>query len=350
VRAGATAGGTVSEVLRYLLDERVVDGVAVTRLDCSGGRPRPVTWIATDVADLERLHGSIYMTAPVNTILRTIRRADPNKRFAVVALGCHTEGLRAAQRRLTWVRKRIPLVIGLFCGHGVSPLGTQHLLRRLHVSPEHVREIAYRHGPMPGRFRVVTKHDRRVEMPMKEYGYMLSAYGNGRCWTCVDPLCELADMSIGDAWLPELRGRGDWNITIVRTAAGAAVIDTMIQSGRLRAEPTTPERVNQAQRMQLYLRERGAWARMQMLRRLGNWVPRYRGVAHQPLRRSDYVRALCILAGQKVGQNRIAQSIMPLLVGVAQRIMSRRSKGKDALIGRDANFRETFFTGDEYEF
>jgi len=350
VRERATSGGTVSELARFLLESHVVDGVVVTRMDCSGDRPRPVTWIATDVSELDRLQGSLYMMAPVNTVLRTIRRAERGKRFALVGLGCHVEGLRAAQRELPWLRERVPLVIGLFCGHGVNPAGTWHLIRRLGFTPDRITSLAYRLGPGPGRFHVATRDGRMRELPMAEYSYMLACYGNARCSMCIDPLCELADVSVGDAWLPELRGRGGWNLTVVRTPAGARLVERLIRTGRLRAEPTTADRLNQAQRMQLYKRERKAWAWMALLRRAGRKVPIYRGVSHAPLRRADLKRALTVILMHWLAQARMTQMLMVPLCHIGRWLLGRRARAKDALIGRDPAFREQFFVGDEYQF
>ena|GEM_PF-1160237 len=346
----ATSGATVSEIIAHILEQGLVDGVAVTSMDYSARRPRPRTWIAQDPADVALLNGSVYMSAPVNTILQVIRKNKSADRIAMVGLGCHIQGLRAAQQQFAWARERVPLAIGLFCGHGVRPAGTWHILRRLGISPEDVTDLAYRAGPPPGWFKSTTRDGRRREMKMCDYSYALTCYGNSRCSMCVDPLCELADISVGDAWLPEMQRRGGWNLTIARTPAGAEIINELVGKGALLAEETTDERLIQGQRMQLYQRERGAWARMIWRRRMGKAVPAYTGLEAKPLRPSDMRRALTILAAQWIAQLRLTQSLMPWVVQLGGRILSlfpSRSK-KDALIGRDEAYSKEFFHGRQY--
>ena len=163
-------------------------------------------------------------------------------------------------------------------------------------------------------------------------------------------MCELADVSVGDAWLPELRGRGDWNLTVIRTSAGGEAIDRPIAAGRLRAEPTTPDQISQAQRVQLYQRERGAWARMRLLQRLGRSVPAYRGPKSMPLRRGDFTRTISVGAAQLIAQLLWMQGWMVPLANLGRRLSRGRSAAKDALVGRDRAYAEEFFKGDEYRF
>ena len=348
--ATATSGATVSEIARHILEEGLADGVAVTSMDYSHGRPRPKTWIAQDVSDLSRLRGSIYMSAPVNTVLRAIWNSKSAKRIALIGLGCHIEGLRAAQRQLSWARERVPLAIGLFCGHGVRPAATWHLLRRMELHPEDLAELAYRAGETPGRLTATTSAGCTREMKMCDYSYALTCYGNARCSMCVDPLCELADISVGDAWLPELRRDGPWNLTVVRTQAGGEIVEALIEAGKLEAAPTTEDKLTQAQRLQLYNRERGAWARMALRRRFGKGVPLYTGVAARDVRPADLRRALMITAAQQFAQSPWAQSLMGPMAWVRAKLLDLlpgRSK-KDNLIGRDESYSKEFFRGREY--
>jgi len=348
--ATATSGATVSAIARHILEEGLADGVAVTSMDYSHGRPRPKTWIAQDASHLARLKGSIYMSAPVNTVLRAIWNSTSAQRIAVVGLGCHIQGLRAAQRQLSWARERIPLAIGLFCGHGVRPAGTWHLLRRMAMQPQDLAELIYRDGEPPGRLKATTNAGRTREMKMCDYSYALTCYGNARCSMCVDPLCELADISVGDAWLPELRQDGGWNLTVVRTQAGGEVIDALIRADKLEVALTTEEKLIQAQRLQLYNRERGAWARMSVRRRFGKEVPLYEGIAAREIRSTDLRRALMITAAQQFAQLRWAQPLMGPIARMGAKLLDllpRRST-KDALIGRDESYSKEFFRGREY--
>jgi len=203
IRYNSASGGLVTALLIFALEEGVIDGALVTKM--SDENPlRPWTFIARTREEIIAASKSKYCPVPANTILKEIVRADG--RLAVVGLPCHIQGMRKAEVANEGLRHKIVLHFGLFCGHTPSLLATEYLLYKLKARKEEIKRLDYRGEGWPGKVKA-SLGDRQVESPY------LSQWSSGfgsfftpqRCTLCVDVTSELADISFGDAWLPELK-------------------------------------------------------------------------------------------------------------------------------------------------
>ncbi|MFP4057413.1 MAG: Coenzyme F420 hydrogenase/dehydrogenase, beta subunit C-terminal domain [Candidatus Brocadiia bacterium] len=340
VRQCGASGGTASALQRYVLDQGIVDGVRTTRLGTDDDPLAPHPFVARSAGDLAGTAGSIYQLTPANAALHDQLRGDV--RLACVGLGCHTRGLRKAAQVAKPFREKVALLVGIFCGHNATPAGQDHLLRRLGVDPAEVTRIRYRAGPHPGSLRVETRGGGVHQMSFRAYTYFLTAFENPRCALCTDPLNALADLAIGDAWLPHLREKGGWNLTIVRSARGEAIFRQAVDDGALVARPAEPDVIQRTQALVLYRRNRAGEARARILRLLGRSLPHEPGMVREKPRRRDYVHALQLLALQWLFggplRRRLVEPILPLLLAADRRTMRR----KDKAAGRSADWIQQF--------
>jgi coenzyme F420 hydrogenase subunit beta len=127
----------------------------------------------------------------------------------------------------------------LLCGGITGQEGTRWILRKWGIALDGVREIRYRTGGWPGAMLVSFKSARRdVVIPLGDYSVQFFAcWRPWRCLLCMDRTSALADISLGDAWLPELRkqdGIGS-SLIIVRTSKGLDVFQDALASGVLKA-------------------------------------------------------------------------------------------------------------------
>ncbi|MBV1766997.1 MAG: Coenzyme F420 hydrogenase/dehydrogenase, beta subunit C-terminal domain, partial [Methanobacterium sp.] len=201
LRFAATSGGMITQILLYLLEEKMIDGALVVRM--SDENPlEPEPFIARTKEDIINAKGSKYCPVPTNIKLKEIIESEDEK-FAVVGLPCQIQGLRKAESLHKKLKNKIVLSLGIVCNHTPSFKATEFLLGKLGIEKEDVKSIIYRGEGWPGSLKVQTKNDDVLLQPE----YWGTGFGQlfipDRCHYCCDHMAELADMSFADPWLPE---------------------------------------------------------------------------------------------------------------------------------------------------
>jgi len=244
VRARGASGGTVGALARYLLASAAADSVLVTGMGTPEDPTQPFSLLASDVDALDRCSGSVYQIYPTNAALKEMKEGQ---RIAVVGLGCQVRALRKAAMELPRFREKIDIAIGLFCGHNMHAYSVDHLLGRLGVGRRKLRSLRYRDGEFPGALEAVDRGGKKHSIAMGDWTYALTLFKNTRCGLCNDPLNEFADVAVGDAWLPELRVEGGWNMTIVRSDRGRKLIEQAEAAGAVETRESSREDLVRAQ-------------------------------------------------------------------------------------------------------
>jgi coenzyme F420 hydrogenase subunit beta len=211
-------------------------------------------------------------------------------KYAVVGLPCHIQGLRKAQIRNRKLRGKVAFSISIFCGLNMSPTGTRMLLQRRGVPTEKVTQIKYRGDGWPGGLQVETQDGRTCSEPYFDYfDDHFMCYEMHRCNLCSDSFGELADISCGDAWLPEYKSSDDQgtSVVIVRSARGRDLMSS-IGSEVLELNPLSIDKAEQTQRLALIWKKEWLRAKLALCKLTGREVPTYE---HDlpPARFTDYV-------------------------------------------------------------
>jgi len=204
LRFRGSSGGVATAILAGALETGFIDAAIVTTMDPENPL-RTFSYIATDRDGVLAARGSKYTVASPNRLLRRVLEEDG--RYALVGLPCHIEGLRKAQTVYKLLRRRVVLAVGLFCGTTCTPRGTLVGIQRMGIDPRDVVSVAYRGDGWPGAFRLLLRSGEQVEAPYPDYfDPWFAAHVPGRCLVCPDGTNELADVAVGDAWLPRFCG------------------------------------------------------------------------------------------------------------------------------------------------
>jgi len=272
-----TSGGIVTELLLYALKQKIIDGAVVTIMDKIDPL-RPKVMIATTSEEIVNAAKSKYCPVPLNIAIQEILKKEG--RYAMVGLPCHIDSWRKAEGILPKLKERTVLHLGIFCSHNVSFKGTEFLLRKLNILPEQVAKIAYRDKGWPGGLSLRLKNGEEKFLPHGSYWaplfgrFFFTPYS---CTLCCDGLAELADISFGDAWLPEFRRekQGE-SILIVRTQMGKQLVDLAIAKNKVRLKEVESNKVLQSQRDQILFKKKNLITRMSFVNLLGKKVPDYK--------------------------------------------------------------------------
>jgi coenzyme F420 hydrogenase subunit beta len=275
VRWKASSGGIVTTLLVHALRKGIIDGAVVSVIDHND----PFTPKALVACNEERLYsstGSKYCPISFGAALKEVLVSEG--KFAVVGLPCLLHGLRKAEMSNDNLRKRIVLHIGLFCSNMITFEGTQCLMRRYNVNKDGVNSLTYRSEGWPGKMLVCLKDGTRKMIPYKQYWdclFGLHFFTPWRCISCVDATSEVADLSVGDPWLPEFKDeRKGKSIVIVRTKEGQELLKGVESSGVIELSRLAVERVEYSQFFTLKSKKRAVATRVSIMRKLRRAVPR----------------------------------------------------------------------------
>jgi coenzyme F420 hydrogenase subunit beta len=136
---------------------------------------------------------------------------------------------------------------------------------------------------------------------------------------CPDETNELADLSLGDAWLPELRkqSKGE-SLVIARTETGEQMLQRACAAGVISLFPLTRDKAKATQAAPLKFKKQDFETRLAMLRKGGAKVPRFNPRPEGSRSLFSYVRNLLVLFNVERSEKGTFKTI---LVGVPFQVL-----------------------------
>ncbi len=190
-------------------------------------------------------------------------------RYVISGLPCFLKAVRLFQDVDPIVKERIKFTIGITCGGMKSRFFTEYLAWKLKIKPGEIEKPEYRNkntalsaGDYSFSFK---KGKERVSMGIRDIGHNwgLGLFKPNSCDFCDDIFAELADISIGDAWLQPYQkdGKGA-NLIIVRSP----IVDTLINQGKKNKDiivsDETADRIISSQKANIRHRRKGLQFRL----------------------------------------------------------------------------------------
>lgn len=277
VRYNAASGGITTIILIYLLEKKIIDGAIVTKFNEKEMEPR--TFIARSRKEIISAQTSLYCpTCPVATIKETKRHTG--EKFAFVGLPCHIHALKTLAEREHWIHERIKLSIGLFCSRGATLDATKVILKKFAKGTDGIRSLKYRGNGWPGTFSVEYADRKIFKVPLYEYWPRVFApffYVPYRCLSCHDMSAELADISVGDAWLKRIKEKDKkgTSIIVARSSFGVSILKTMKKENFITLSKIKVSKVIDSQKGALLRKKVGVGSRLKLLHILGKPIPQY---------------------------------------------------------------------------
>jgi coenzyme F420 hydrogenase subunit beta len=272
IRYNSASGGLVTQLLIFALEEGIIDGALVTRM--KKDKPlEPEPFIARTKEEIIEASKSKYCPVPANIALKEILDSEEGERFAVVGLPCHIHGIRKAEQINKKLKEKIVLHLGLFCNHAPNFWGTKLLLQRLKVREDEVIKLGYRGEGYPGSMKI-SKKSGELLLLLPDYWNFVGAYFfyPARCLMCSDGVCELADISFGDAWLPELSDdKIGKSILVSKSEIGEQLLQAMKSKNKIELTEVGVKKVIQSQAGMLYFKKKSLNARSKLFK----VVPKY---------------------------------------------------------------------------
>ena len=208
-------GGVVSTFLKYLLENKKIDGAIVVGDECW----KPVSLIVQNPDDIKKSAKSKYTISTLDA-LREAGEMGIEK-VAVVGLPCQIAGLRKLQY-FPYLAKydgelgkngklaklpKIEYLVGLLCTEKFEYEGLKESLAKNNINIEDVKKFDIKKGKL-----IVITENEEYKIPLKDIEM------NAGCKICRDFDAEMADISVGCAGSPNSH-----STMIIRTEKGEEI-------------------------------------------------------------------------------------------------------------------------------
>jgi len=262
IRRTSSSGGLMTSLCTTMLTDYNIDGVICTRQKPSDIFDNEII-LARNEDDLLSARGSRY--APVY-VCRGIKDLGLKEGGTYVFVGkpCDIQALMKYQRV---VKKYNFFKIAIFCAHTPLMSATKEIIDQSGINLKDISRLQYRGDGWPGYFTLHSLDNqilfRRDYMTVWSTILCKRKNRNRRCLLCHDCTGEMADISLGDAWLKELIGNSPGHsIAIARSEEAEKLLEVAKRKKRIQVEKIDPEKVISSQKSLLEKKKNVYFRRM----------------------------------------------------------------------------------------
>jgi coenzyme F420 hydrogenase subunit beta len=242
VGGGFQGGGTVSALIAYALNIKLVNGAVLTGAEGI----EPVARLVKEPEQVAACAGSKFIAAPTLAALNEGIR-EGARRLAVVGTPCQMTAV--AQMRMNPLEREdfedpIALAVGVFCNWALDHRQlVEYLSERVDIGGIVGMDIP----PPPAEVLVVKTRDGERHFSLKEIRRLIPH----TCFICPDMTAEWSDVSVG-----MYEGRPGWNTLLIRTQVGLELVERAAADGWLLTEAFPKEKEQALSRAALAKKER----------------------------------------------------------------------------------------------
>lgn len=268
-RETSSSGGIATYILNELLQKGIVDHIFSVTSEDQGNSHYQYSVISS-TNELKKSSKTKYYPVTLESVLSKLDKLDGT--VAVVGVACFVKAIRLAQYENPVLKEKIPFIVGIICGGVKSRYFTEYLASKAGIeNSNNIQNPQYRikdenstaHDYSFGALDMNSNSYKKIKM--REVGDM---WGTGlfkanACDFCDDVVTELADISLGDAWLEpyNLDGRGT-SLIITRSPLAESIIKEGISNSRLTVNSITPETMKASQQGSYNHRHEGLYVRI----------------------------------------------------------------------------------------
>lgn len=285
----ASSGGIIKELLVDFLEQDEVDGViALGHVKGLEFEPR----LITVPQQVDELPGSIYHNLPKHRVLDILR--EKQGKYVLVAIPCELEGIFTYIYTVEpHLAERVYSTVGLLCGWQYSHHSLKAICEFKGIDYESITDISYRGGGPVGKLQITTATGSKRVNRRVDFDYQVAFdrhFNTPRCHLCVNHANFLADIVVGDAWLPStVMTRTGISLVISRTAEADAMLRRLAEAERIVLTDVSTAEIEESQTRRVAFGD-FSYAYADFLREMGRFVPDLVGPnkdEHRPVSRSE---------------------------------------------------------------
>jgi len=226
-RETSSSGGIATYVFNALLERKIVDHLFIVK-EVDG---QYAYQFFSNVEEITQISKTRYTPVTLEKLFQELSKVDG--KVAVSGVACFVKAIRLKQMYDPVLKEKIAFIVGIICGGLKSKYYTDYLAQEAGCKNEY-NHAQYRvknkeSHALDYKFSCIEKSDKRIHMvDMQSLGDMWGTglFKSNACDFCDDVLTELADISLGDAWIKPYRMDGLGNsIIITRTEIAELIVN-----------------------------------------------------------------------------------------------------------------------------
>ena len=275
-RLTSSSGGLATYILTELFEQKLVDAV----ITVGEGKNNHYEYkLVRRQEDLLATSKTKYYPVTMAEALKELKSLDG--KVAVVGIGCFIKAVRLLQHYNPELREKIVFTIGIICGGLKSKFFGEYLAAKAGVHNNEFTKPQFRIKDYESNagdysFGCMDSQGDERQLKMQTVGDM---WGSGMfkcnsCDFCDDVTTELADVSLGDAWLPPFNqdGKGT-NVIVTRSELAEQLINEGILSAKLAVQVLPFETFLSSQQGSYNHRHKALKYRIQKAEKQGESIP-----------------------------------------------------------------------------
>lgn len=257
-RENASSGGMGTWVFKELFDQDLIDGVIHVKENKNKESNILFKYdISRSIEEIKEGAKTRYYPVEFSEVMETVKTTPG--RYAIVGIPSFIMSIRLLAEKDPVIKERIKYTVGLICGHQKSSKFGESLAWQVGIKPGNLTKIDFR--------------KKLLDKPANNYGVEMTGLIDGKEVTIVKPTKELlgqnwgqgyfkarasdftddvmnetADITLGDAWLPEYTkdSKGN-NVVVVRHPEIDQLIQDGIKTNRLILDEVTRDTIFRSQ-------------------------------------------------------------------------------------------------------
>lgn len=257
-RENASSGGMGTWIFKELFEKDLIDGVIHVKENQDKNSSIMFKYdISRTIEEIKAGAKTKYYPVEFSKVIKTVKEVPG--RYAIIGIPSFIMAIRLLAEKDDVIKERIKYTIGLICGH--------------QKSSKFAESLAWQVGIKPGNLKYIDFRKKLLDRPANNYGVEMKGIVDGEEVTIVKPTKELmgqnwgqgyfkvkasdftddvmnetADITLGDAWLPEYtRDSKGNNVVVVRNVEIDELIKEGIKSGRLNLDVVDKETIFRSQ-------------------------------------------------------------------------------------------------------
>lgn len=293
-RKNASSGGMGTWIFKELLERKLIDGVIHVKENKDKEDPILFKYdISRTIEEIKEGAKTKYYPVEFSQVINKIKEVPG--RYAIIGLPSFIMAIRLLSLQDPIIKERIKFTIGLICGHQKSSKFAECLAWQVGIKPGNLRSIDFR-KKLPNE-------------PANNYGVEITGFINDKEVTIVKKMSELAgydwgqgffksnasdftddvmnetaDVTLGDAWLPEYTSdsKGN-NVILVRNEVIAEIIKDGVRDKKLKLDEIDVETIVKSQISHFQHTREELCYRLYKKDKVGEWRPKKRVAASKDI-------------------------------------------------------------------
>ena len=277
-RETSSSGGIATYVFNTLLEQKIVDYLFIVK-EVDG---QYAYQFFSNVEEITQISKTRYTPVTLEKLFQELSKIDG--KIAVSGVACFVKAIRLKQMYDPVLKEKIAFIVGIICGGLKSKYYTDYLAQEAGCKNEY-NHAQYRvknkeSYALDYKFSCIEKSDKKIHMvDMQSLGDMWGTglFKSNACDFCDDVLTELADISLGDAWIHPYDQSGLGNsIIITRTKIAETLIKNGLNQNFLTLDKVTEGKILLSQSGSFNHRHKGMLYRIMKANKSMKIVPKKR--------------------------------------------------------------------------